>query len=194
MHQIQCQCGTVKGHIQDEGPCNRIMCYCADCQAFAKFLGHADEILDTQGGTEIVQVAQPRLTFSQGKEYINVVRLSDKGILRWYASCCNTAIGNTPIDHKSSFVGLIHSSLDRSMIDTDFGKNIAMLETGAAKGEPKPKQSGLFGAIARFLLITLTTRISGKYKKSQLFDESGNPVVKPKVLTAEELKSLQSTI
>jgi hypothetical protein len=41
--------------------------------------------------------------------------LSDKGMLRWYASCCNTPIGNTSRDFKVSHVGLLHNCLQESI-------------------------------------------------------------------------------
>lgn len=170
------------------------MCYCADCQAFAKFLGHSDEVLDVHGGTEIVQVAQPRLVFSQGKKHLAAMRLSEKGMVRWYAACCKTPIGNTLIDPKISFIGLIHSSLDRPKMDMDFGKNVAIVNTGSATGELKPKQRGLLGTMLRFLWIVLSNRIGGRYRKSQLFNESGVPVVHPTVLSAEELEDLKRAV
>lgn len=194
MHRIQCRCGTIRGHIHGAGTCNRIVCYCADCQAFAKFLGHSNEVLDVHGGTEIVQVAQTRLVFSQGKEHLAAVRLSEKGLVRWYAGCCRTAIGNTLIDPRISFVGLIHSSLDRSQMDLDFGKNVSIVNTESATGEPKPVPRGLLGVVLRFLKIVLSARIAGRYRKSQLFNESGAPVAHPAVLSAEELKALKGAL
>lgn len=192
MHRIQCKCGTVKGQLSGKGTSNRVVCYCTDCRAFAHFLGRPGEVLDAHGGTEIVQVAQPRLTFSQGKEHIAAVRFSEKGLVRWYAACCKTPIGNTPLNPNVPFIGLIHSSLDRSRMAVDFGKNIAKVNTDTAIGEPKPKPSGLFVSILRFLWIVLSTRIGGRYRKSELFDEYGALIVRPTVLTAEELGRLKS--
>lgn len=192
MHRIQCECGTVSGQLSGKGTSNRVVCYCTDCRAFAHFLGRPSEVLDAQGGTEIVQVAQPRLTFSQGKEHLAAVRLSEKGLVRWYAACCKTPIGNTLLNPKVPFIGLIHSSLDRSRMDADFGKSVAKVNTDTAAGEPKPKPNGIFVSILRFLWIVLSTRISGRYRKSELFNESGAPIVRPTVLTAEELRQLKS--
>lgn len=190
VHRIQCRCGTVRGQLDVKGIGNRVVCYCTDCRAFAHFLGRPSEVLDVQGGTEIVQVAQPRLTFSQGKEHLAAVRLSEKGLVRWYAACCKTPIGNTLLNPKVPFIGLIHSALDRSRMDADFGKNVAKVNTDTAIGEPKPKPNGLFGSILRFLWIVLSTRISGRYRKSELFNESGAPIVRPTILTTEELGRL----
>lgn len=194
MHKIQCQCRSLQGHIQGSGTCSRVVCYCADCRAFTKYLNRADEVLDKQGGTEIVQVAQPRVVFSQGKEHLAAMRLSEKGLIRWYASCCNTPIGNTLSNPKIAFIGLIHSCLDHAKLEEDFGKNIAVVNVASAYGEPKPEQKGLFGTILRFIGIVLPMRISGQYRKSPFFDDSGNPIVSTTVLSREERKQLKSTV
>ncbi|WP_394236789.1 DUF6151 family protein [Pseudomonas anguilliseptica] len=194
MHPIQCQCGAVRGQVDSIGICNRLICYCPDCRAFAHFLGKAPFVLDNQGGTEIVQVAQPHLRFCQGEELLAAVRLSEAGMLRWYAACCATPIGNTMANRKTSFIGLIHTCLDRQKMDKDFGANIAVLNTETALGQPKPKQRGLFGIIARFIWIVATNRISGRYKKSPLFNSSGVPRVIPKILEHDELERLKSAV
>lgn len=192
MHRIQCKCGSVRGQLDSKGTNNRVVCYCTDCRAFANFLGRPNEMLDAHGGTEIVQVAQARLTLLQGKEHLAAVRLSEKGLIRWYAACCKTPIGNTMLNPKVPFIGLIHSSLDRSRMDADFGKSVANVNTNAATGNPKPKPNGFLGSILRFLWIVLSTRITGQYRKSELFDESGAPIARPTVLAAEELGRLKS--
>jgi hypothetical protein len=45
IHSLQCRCGTLKGRVCRSHVANRCVCYCRDCQAFAHFLGRADEIL-----------------------------------------------------------------------------------------------------------------------------------------------------
>ena len=145
MHSIQCQCGAVKGQLESIGVNNRLICYCTDCRAFAHFLGKAPEVLDEQGGTEIVQVAQQGLHFSQGEDMLSAVRLSNKGMIRWYASCCATPIGNTMATPKASFIGLTHTCLDRSQVDKDFGINVAVLNTDTALGNPKIKAARTVG-------------------------------------------------
>jgi hypothetical protein len=144
-------------------------------------------VLDKQGGTEIVQVAQPRLRFLQGEERLSAVRLSEKGMVRWYASCCNTPIGNTLADPKVSFIGLIHVSLDHAQMNSDFGTKIAILNTHTALGQTKPTQRGLVVVIARFIWIVVTMRVTGRYKHSQLFNTSGSPRVVPTIIAPQEL-------
>lgn len=192
MHSIQCQCGAFQAQLEGTGIHNRVICYCTDCRAFARFLGQGPEVMDEQGGIEIVQVAQSRLHIIQGEDQLSSVRLSDKGLVRWYAKCCRSPLGNTLANPKISFIGLIHTCLDRARMDDDFGTNIAVVNVDTALGEPKPKRRGLTGVIARFIWLTLTSRVSGEYKKSPLFNAEGLPRVAPQILTAEELASLKA--
>lgn len=192
MHPIQCKCGTVKGQLDSIGPHNRVICYCTDCRAFARFLGQTADVLDEQGGTEIVQVAQQHLHFLQGEDQLAAVRLSDTGMLRWYATCCATPIGNTMANPRAAFIGLIHSCLDQAQMDKDFGTHVAVVNTDTALGEPKPKQRGLLGVVARFIWLVISNNLAGGYRKSPLFDAAGVPRVAPRILTAEELASLKS--
>ena len=87
-----------RGPRGGEGPLartvNRVICYCDDCQAFAHQLGRAD-LLDSNGGTDIVQVAPASPHIRQGQDKIAALRLSPKGLYRWHARCCNTPVGNT---------------------------------------------------------------------------------------------------
>src|SRR5690349_22143392 len=94
-HPLQCECGKIKGVLNDPRSANHVVCYCNDCQAFAHVLGKAEQVLDQHGGSEIFQVLPKNLTFTQGIESLASLRLTDKGLIRWYASCCRTPIGNT---------------------------------------------------------------------------------------------------
>ena len=193
MHTVKCRCGAVRGQIEAAGTSSRVICYCADCRAFANFLGQTANVCDAQGGTEIVQIAQSRLRIAQGLEHLACLRLSANGMLRWYASCCNAPLGNTMADPKIDFIGLIHSSLDLSRMDSDFGSAIARLNTNTALGETKLQQRGLPGVILRFLWLVVSTRLNGSYKKSQLFNSAGAPIVQARVLTSEELEHFKTT-
>lgn len=193
MHEIRCRCGAVQGRLADKGTSSRVICYCTDCRAFAHFLGKGREVLDAQGGTEVVQIAQSRLRFDQGADCLAAVRLSDRGLIRWYAACCATPIGNTMAAPGAAFIGLIHSCLQRERMNDDFGARVAVVNTDTALGTPKPQQRGLAGAIGRFVWIVVTQRIGRKYRQSPLFDATGRPRVEPTILSAAELARLKDT-
>src|SRR5690606_29764846 len=109
---IRCTCGQMQGTARDVGRrSQRLVCYCRDCQCFAWFL-ERPELLDVHGGSEVLQLNPTRVSFHAGHEHLACMRLSPKGVMRWYASCCNTPIGNTLDKPKPPFVGLLSSCWD----------------------------------------------------------------------------------
>ena len=107
---LRCQCGHVRGIASDVSPSSgfRFVCYCEDCQAFARFLERLD-VLDPAGGTDIFQMPPARVKLSAGTDAVRCLRLSDKGVLRWYADCCRTPIGNTAASPRFPVIAVIHS-------------------------------------------------------------------------------------
>lgn len=108
---LRCRCGHVRGVVTDVSPAsgNRIVCYCDDCQAFARHLGRPD-VMNAAGGTDIFQVAPARVRITEGADELRCVRLSDKGLFRWYAGCCKTPVANTL--PRVPFVGLVGPIID----------------------------------------------------------------------------------
>lgn len=104
--ELGCRCGRAHGWASGVSPRGVIhaLCYCDDCQAFAHWLGRAD-LLDDKGGTEVVQVAPNAVRFDRGADAIAGVRLSPKGMYRWYATCCQTPLGNT-LTPALPFIGM----------------------------------------------------------------------------------------
>ena len=54
---LRCRCGRVRGVASEVAPSAgfRFVCYCQDCQAFARFLERPD-VFDAAGGTDIFQI------------------------------------------------------------------------------------------------------------------------------------------
>lgn len=196
-HPIQCRCGRLKGSVTDVNTANRLVCYCEDCQAFAHFLGRSREILDSHGGTDIVQMLPKNVSFTQGTEVLACMRLRETGLLRWYTNCCKTPIGNTLPSYKMSFVGLVHNCLESSEVtlDNSFGPVCSHVHTKYAKGEPKPKPVGIVATIVGNMAMILRARIDGSYKQTPFFlADSEIPTVNPKILSDREYKDVMSAI
>jgi Family of unknown function (DUF6151) len=186
-HPLQCRCGTLKGYVVHSAGVNRCVCYCSDCQAFAHFLGRPSEILDAQGGTEVIQTRPANVIFTQGQEALACMRLTEKGLLRWYTGCCNTPIGNTLPNFRVSFVGLVHSCLEGAgvSLDDSFGPVRAYVNTKSAKGEVTSSSIGTTSVILRFIVMVARARIDGSYKRTPFFSaETGTPIVTPTVFSA----------
>jgi len=109
---LRCRCGRMRGVARAVSPSGgfRFVCYCKDCQAFARFLEQPD-VLDAAGCTDIFQMPPGHVTFTAGLDAQRCVRLSRK-VLRWYANCCRTPIANTAADPRFPVAALIHSIMD----------------------------------------------------------------------------------
>jgi hypothetical protein len=166
----------------------RGVCYCRDCQAFARFLGPPDGMLDAMGGTEIVAVRPRFVTLTQGRDHLACVSLSPKGTLRWYTRCCKTPIGNTPRDFRVSHVGLIHTCLEGHgpSVEFSFGPVRLRVNTKSAKGKPPPNSMTTFAFEAtRYMASVAWTRLSGTYRMNPFFSaETGQPLVQAHVVSA----------
>lgn len=188
---------ALKGYVDCPETANRGICYCRDCQAFARYLGQEQEIMDEKGGTEVMQTLPKHVHISEGAEALACVRLTEKGLLRWYASCCNTPIGNTPPSYKISFVGLVHNCLDSAgkSLDESFGPVRMRVNTKSAKGDPKPQSMGVAPAVLRFMGMLAKARVDGSYLRTPFFNvKDGTPVARPRVLSPIELEKLKNAV
>jgi hypothetical protein len=192
---LRCRCGTVRGVARGvtPGSVNRLFCYCDDCQAFAHHLGRADEVLDPHGGTEITQMSQAMVAFTAGTDRIAAMRLTPTGLLRWYAACCETPIGNTLNSRAVPFIGLIHAFIDApsEALGPIRGRGWTKHAKGGRTAVP---QDGLpeIVMVARMFAKMARWRLRGDHKRSPLFDAAtGAPLVEPRVLGAAEREALR---
>jgi len=198
-HPLRCRCGTLRGQVSHPEKVSRGVCYCKDCQAFAHFLGTTEDILDERGGTDVMATLPSRVSFTQGVERLACMSLSEKGMLRWYASCCNTPIGNTPRHMKISHVGLVHTCLENPprTLDAAFGPVRMRVNTQSAQGTSRPKTLPLSTvvSIVKFMGSLLRARLDGSYKRTPFFvPGQGTPIVAPKVLTPGERARLMQAV
>jgi hypothetical protein len=192
---LRCKCGTLRGQLSQVEKCTRLVCYCKDCQAFAHYLGHPGDILDPMGGTDILAAHPQSLAFTEGQHALACMSLSESGMLRWYASCCNTPIGNTARDVRMAYVGLVHACLadPSSSIESTFGPVRMRSGTKSAKGRPPSSVLGAIATIAGFAFSLVRARLNGSYKRTPFFNvEPGTPVVEPKVLSRQERARLDA--
>jgi hypothetical protein len=124
---LKCKCGTLQGiaDVPASHKGGRFVCLCDDCQAYAHYLGRAQDVLDANGGTDIFPIAPANIKITQGIENLKGCRLSDKGMYRWYAGCCKTPIGNTLASTKTPYVGvcsvIMNYPADNRLRDSELG-------------------------------------------------------------------------
>lgn len=191
---LRCACGKITGVAEgvaaSEG--TRCVCYCGDCQAFARFLGR-DGVLDQWGGTDIWQMSPGKMRLEVEGDALRCVKLSAEGMHRWYCGECRTAIANT-MTAIIPFVGVVHS-----VMDLDAGAREELMgpghpvQTDTAYGEGAPKQDGsaIFKVLLRTMGMVVGRKILGRGRISPFFDAKTKlPKVTPQVLTLDERRRL----
>ncbi|HEY2444523.1 MAG TPA: DUF6151 family protein [Rhizomicrobium sp.] len=194
---LRCRCGHVRGNAREVAPCTafRFICYCEDCQAFARFLKWPD-VLDAAGGTDIVHMAAGRVTLTAGTDALRCIAFSSK-VLRWYVQCCRTPIANSATSPRFPAVALIHSFMDcaadGNSRDAVLGPPLCGIYQRSAIGPlppnaPAPPSLRLFAGRAAKLLGWWWR---GLGRPNPFFDERTNdPIVMPRVFTPEERTAL----
>jgi len=189
---LRCRCGHVQG-VTDVSAGFRLVCYCKDCQAFARFLERPD-VLDAAGGTDIFQMPTGRVRFTAGADAVRCLSFSS-GIFRWYTECCRTPIGNTA-GPRFPVVGLIHSFMDHEAAgrsrDHVLGPPLCRIYERSAVGPLPPDAAAppslrLFAGRAASLFGWW---LRGLGRPNPFFDDRGAPRSVARVLTPSERAAL----
>jgi len=190
--QIRCRCGTVRGEMETTRAYTRATCYCKDCRAFANFLAVPD-VLDASGGTDVVPIAPAAVRFTAGSEHVVCMSLSPKGLLRWYASCCRTPLGNTPRNPRAPYVGLVTTCFDAApqAVDVAFGpRGRIVLQTQSATAPVRSTPLAFVTGGLRILAGVVGARLR-RERVSPFFDASGHPLREPEVISRERRAELE---
>jgi len=189
---LRCRCGHVCGVAKQVTPSAgfRFICYCQDCQAFARFLERPD-VLDTAGGTDIFHMPAGRVNLIAGTDALRCLHFSSR-VFRWYTDCCRTPIANTA-GPRFPVVGLIHSFMshdaDGPTRDEVLGAPLCRIFERSATGPlppsaPPPRSLGL---VALRVPTLLGWWLRGVGRPNPFFDEHTNaPLSAPRILTPVE--------
>ena len=195
--KLACRCGAFQGIVHGVAPgkVNRCICYCEDCQAFARYLDGEQTILNQNGGTEITQVSAGSLVISQGQDHLVAIRLSPSGPWRWYTSCCKTPVANTVEGSRLPFAGMIwpiFADVSQENVENLLGPIRGSVHGKHAYGDVgsldldhgMPK-----GRLIRLMALMLTWKLQGAARNSPLLNLDG---VQPEMLGKAELQALKS--
>ena len=169
----------------------RFVCYCKDCQAFARFLGRSD-VLDPAGGTDILQMPPARLRLTAGMDRLRCLSLSKK-VLRWYTRCCQTPLANSAASPRFPIIGVNHSFIDHEggdrFLDDVLGPPLCRIFKRSAIGALPPNAPGRPspGVVARRTSTMLGWWMRGLGRPNPFFDdETKLPRTTAHVLTPSE--------
>jgi hypothetical protein len=173
----------------------RFVCYCKDCQLFARFLQRAD-VLDPAGGTDIFHMPPRRVNLTAGTDALRCLRLSNK-VLRWYTDCCRTPIANTAAGPGFPVIGVVHSFMDHEAAgrsrDEVLGPPLCRIYERSAAGPLPPNAPGplSLGLFARRASMMLGWWVRGLGWPTPFFDDRTKAPRGPaRVLTRSERAAL----
>ncbi|MDA7964264.1 DUF6151 family protein [Ruegeria sp.] len=182
---FSCTCGSLQGHITKRGMSSgtHVVCFCRDCRAAQLYFGQPDP---APGPVEILHMTPEDIVIDQGAEHLAAMRLSPRGMLRWYADCCNAPLVTTPASPKLPFGGFIVKRLaDPAPLGPVTTRGFVPTPGG------KQKHQKLRYAVIGLLKRIVASRLSGRWKTSIFFDaETGQPTVTPTVLSKSERAAL----
>lgn len=182
---FSCTCGTLTGRISAGGARlgTHAVCFCQDCRAAQLYFGQPDP---APGPVEVFQVSPDEAVLETGAEQLAVMTLSPKGMLRWYAKCCNAPLATTPRTAKFPFAGFIA----RRFGDPD---RLGPITTRGFIPQPngKQKHENLAPAVIGLLRRAVKSRLSGRWKHTPFFDpQTHEPVVTPTLISKDERAAL----
>ncbi|MBF9044644.1 hypothetical protein HKCCE4037_14970 [Rhodobacterales bacterium HKCCE4037] len=173
--EFACDCGKLRGELDAKTlkAATRVVCHCDDCRAFHVAVGRPDP--GAADGVDILQLAPAGMRLTQGVEHLAALRLSPKGLVRWYASCCDTPLAATMPNNVVPFAGLLTGRLTST---ERLGRVQAHGFLRNARGEVRHQNIGRL--VRGMLSRTVAAYVSGRAKQTPFRDpESGDFIVEP---------------
>ena len=179
MPELACHCGSLRVAVDLDRSGTHVTCYCDDCRAYLRWLERGD-LLDAHGGTEIVQLAPRQLRLLSGGERLACLRLSERGLHRFFASCCRTPLGNAL--PRVPFVGIVVRGIGLALPSKPVG-----IHGRFALGDGH----GAHAIAPLSLLVRSAITIGGRWLlgrggASPFFDDAGSSRAAVRVLTPQE--------
>lgn len=183
--RFSCDCGAIAGWLDPEAGRSGVhaVCFCRDCRAAELWLGRPDP---APGPVDVLQTTPDRVHFDTGTDRLGLVRLGPKGLMRWYATCCNAPLFNTLAAPKLAFAAIHTARL------TD-PRRIGPVRVHSSIPQPGggTKHKGWGVMVLRILGGMLAARVTGRWRNTPFFDvQTGAPTVPARVLTKAERATL----
>lgn len=182
---FSCRCGGIKGALLPTGSRygTLIRCHCRDCRAGELFHSQPDPAPD---GVSLVQTTPDRLRFERGRDKLALMRLSPKGMLRWYAGCCATPMFATLSRPGLPFVDVMANVVTNG---DALGRVKATVFLPAPGGQHRHK--GAMNMALQIFLRMGAARLSGRWRDTPFFDpDTGKPIAKAIIPDANTRKRI----
>lgn len=191
---FHCACGAMAWSVEESSPRLgiRYICHCDDCQAFARFTGRAEYVLDANGGTDAYQLPASRVRIIKGQEALACVRMTTRPLLRWHCASCRVPVANTYGTSALSFVSLPLAAASAEDREAILGPSSGHVWTKFGVGDlSQAKQVNIAAMLWRMACRIIIARLSGDYRNNPFFGRNdGNPLVEPRRLSQAERHDL----
>jgi len=138
------------------------------------------------GPVDLFLTTQDTLTITEGAQHLGLFRLSPRGTMRWYATCCKTPLFNTATTPKFPFLGIRVATM---AAPERVGPVVG--ETHMPKPGGKTGHKGMTRIMWNLLPRIMAVRLSGRWRQTPLFNTgSGEPVAEALVPGKEERAAL----
>ncbi|MDD5030661.1 MAG: DUF6151 family protein [Rhodoferax sp.] len=194
--EIQCECGKFRARLKafPNNTPGRLVCYCDDCQSYLHYLKR-DDLLDANGGTEIIPAYPAEVEILSGLEHLKCTQLSPNGTFRFSTACCNTPIVNTrPKVPWAGFLRCVYKARDDHQLDQALGPVRSRIMGRYAKGTPPAGTPEKFNlkAFVTVMPFMLKGKLLKKSRPSPFFAEDGvTPIVAPQILNEAQRQALR---
>ncbi|WP_271077958.1 DUF6151 family protein [Aurantiacibacter sp. MUD61] len=193
--EFRCKCGAVGGTIDIPPPVDGevIVCHCTDCRDFVRLCGKSEIMLDDLGGVSLFNFRGSRLHFSSGLEQMRCLHMTEKPVLRWVCSCCDTPMFNSFATTRIPFLDIFTATIkDISPLRGLTSKARHLFPdsaTGDASDLPASTPAGL---ILRTTPRIVREYVSGGRKANPLFDaKTGEPIAVPRRVSQAERAAIE---
>lgn len=177
---FSCRCGEIKGIVKAvPGGGIHLQCYCDSCRAGANYCG-----ADHSAGTPVDLYLTPtqHVEITQGRERLTPFVFSPKGVVRWQAECCGVQMFSSQRNPKIAFMSLSTDTFEEA------GKvGPVVTKAFVPKSNGKTGHEGI-GPLMRLILAAAISRLTGAWRKTQLYDLATLKPFKPAILVSREEK------
>jgi len=166
----RCGCGQVEARIPGTGA--RVVCYCQSCRSFVERLGKGER-LDAAGGSDLLQVAPEDVEIVKGANHLRYMKVTERGPLRWYTTCCATPMANTLSNRAVAFCSFqVHDVMPKAGLPEISARVHLKGATAQVEGPRGTVRPLVLGLLAR----TVRGWVTGGWRRNPFFDPDGKPI------------------
>ena len=150
-------------------------------------------MLEQAGGVSLYQTRIGLFTVATGSDKLACIHLTDKPLLRWHTTCCDTPLLHTVHSGRFPFVTVLDRICDAQLRETVLGppKGHIFPESATEPLDGNAPRASFVRIMRRFLQRLLHDYLTGDFRRSPLFDHrTQRPIAVPRRLSLAEEQAL----